>query len=92
MLRLAIVAATSIGIFAGVAEPAFAAANPNGSGQPNQDCESSLAAPPGFSTDGFAHAEEVYAGSDGSASLAHAHSDKAVSQYDVACYQVSQSH
>lgn len=92
MLRLAIVAAASIGILAGVAEPAFAAANPSGTGQPNQDCESIGTAPAGFATGGFARAEDVYAGSDGSASLAHAHSDKAVSQYDVACYQASQSH
>lgn len=68
------------------------AANPPGTGQPSQECGSDAApnSPAGFNTDGFAHAETVYAGSDGTASAAHSHSDKAVSQYDVACFQVSQ--
>ena len=67
------------------------AANPPGTGQPSQECGSETApdSPPGFSSGGFAHAETVYAGSDGSASAMHAHSDAAVSQYDVACFQVS---
>ena len=38
---------------------------------------------------GFANAETHYAGSDGTASLLHANSDHAVSQYDVACLQVT---
>lgn len=48
--------------------------------------------PAGFLTDGFAIAEARYAGSDGTASLAHANSEHAVSQYDVACFQVTQHH
>jgi hypothetical protein len=49
-----------------------------------------IAAPaPGFDTAGFANAEEHYAGSDGTPSAARG-SSKAVSQYDVACFQVSQ--
>ena len=67
---------------------AFAAANPNGTGQPSADCESSASAPQGFSTGGFANAETKYAGSEGTPSLAHGNA-KAVSQYDVACYQLS---
>jgi hypothetical protein len=47
--------------------------------------------PAGFSTAGFAHAESVYAGSEGTPSAEHG-SSHAVSQYDVACYQVTQSH
>jgi hypothetical protein len=43
--------------------------------------------PNGFNTAGFSHAEEVYAGSGVSATTAQ--SDHAVSQYDVACYQVT---
>ena len=43
--------------------------------------------PNGFNTAGFAHAEEVYAGSGVSATTAG--SANAVSQYDVACFQVS---
>jgi hypothetical protein len=34
-------------------------------------------------------AGEVYAGNEGTASLEHAHSEHAVSQYDIACVQVS---
>jgi hypothetical protein len=68
---------------------ASAATNPSGTGQPNQECESST--PPGFSSGGFANAEEHYAG-EGTGSLEHAGSSHAVSQYDVACFQYSQHH
>jgi hypothetical protein len=44
--------------------------------------------PAGFLTDGFAHAETVYAGSEGTPSAANG-SAHAVSQYDVACFQVT---
>jgi hypothetical protein len=47
--------------------------------------------PAGFLTAGFAHAETVYAGSDGTPSLANGNSH-AVSQYDIACYQVTSNH
>lgn len=68
------------------------AANPPGSGQPSQSCGSDAApsSPSGFTTTGFAHAENVYAGSDGTPSATNANSGAAVSQYDVACFQVSQ--
>ncbi len=69
----------------------MAAPNPSGTGQPSASCGSTGATvePNGFSTSGFAHAETVYAGSDGTASLLHSNSGKAVSQYDVACYQLT---
>lgn len=61
-------------------------------GQPNQSCEDIFpggdVAPPGFNTAGFAHATTVYAGAG--ASLEHANSPHAVSQYDVACFQQAQ--
>ncbi len=66
---------------------ALAAENPAGTGQPSASCEESTTAPKGFSSGGFANAETHYAG-NGSGS-AHANSSKAVSQYDVACYQLS---
>ena len=44
--------------------------------------------PAGFSTTGFENAEAHYAGSDGTPSLANG-SEHAVSQYDVACFQVT---
>jgi hypothetical protein len=55
-------------------------------GQPNASCEAAGATPPpGFSTGGFANAEEHYAGSDGTPSQANG-SSNAVSQYDIACF------
>ena len=71
-----------------------AAGNPSGRGQPGAECgaEGATVAPNGFSSPGFANAEAHYAGSDGTASLAHAASAHAVSQYDVACFQVTKHH
>ena len=74
-------------VFIVLSTAAFAAGNPSGTGQPNASCEDSTTAPAGFSTDGFANAEEHYAG-EGPGS-AHANSDHAVSQYDVACYHLT---
>jgi hypothetical protein len=71
----------SIAVIAVGATPAFAAANPAGTGQPSQSCEQQTSGPAGFDTAGFAHAKTVYANVDGT---------HMVSQYDVACYQVSQ--
>ncbi len=67
--------------------PAHAMRPPTSPGQPNQDCESlpPQYEPHGFTTDGFANAKIHYAGSG--PSLEHANSDKAVSQYDVACFE-----
>ena len=71
-----------------------AAGNPSGTGQPGAECgdEGATVEPNGFLSRGFAKAETHYAGSDGTASLAHARSAHAVSQYDVACFQVTQHH
>jgi hypothetical protein len=68
--------------------------NPAGSGQPGAECgeEGATSEPAGFLKPGFEVAESHYAGSDGTASLANANSDHAVSQYDVACYQVTLHH
>lgn len=62
------------------AASSFGAANPSGTGQPSQSCEEQPTGPPGFDTSGFAHAQTVYANVDGT---------HQVSQYDVACYQLS---
>jgi hypothetical protein len=66
------------------------AGNPAGTGQPGAECgdEDATVMANGFTTDGFENAEEHYAG-EGDASLNHAGSDHAVSQYDVACYQLT---
>jgi hypothetical protein len=82
------------------AASALAAPNPSGRGQPSQTCLS-LTAPsepgqsagaPGsaFNETGPGTAGTVYAGNGVSATTAG--SPHAVSQYDVACYQVSQPH
>jgi len=77
---------------ASMATATLAAANPNGTGQPTQSCQSEPSGPPGLlsTTNGFARiAVIVYAGSPGSHSLV-SNNGHAVSQYDVACFQVSQ--
>ncbi len=76
------------------ASPALAAGNPNGTGQPSQSCGSPTAPnTPGnavsargsaFNPNG--QAGSVYAGTQPQPST----NGHAVSQYDVACYQVSQ--
>jgi hypothetical protein len=78
---------------AATAAPGLAAPNPAGTGQPGAECgeEGATMEPAGFLTAGFAHAETVYAGSDGTPSLANG-SSHAVSQYDIACYQVTSNH
>ena len=67
---------------------AAAARNPSGTGQPSQECgeEGATSSPHGFETTGFANAETKYAGSQPQNSK----NPKSVSQYDIACYQVSQ--
>jgi hypothetical protein len=70
------------------ASAASAARNPAGTGQPSQECgeEGATATPAGFATGGFAHAETQYAGSQPQ----NSNNPNSVSQYDVACFQVSQ--
>jgi hypothetical protein len=64
--------------------------NPSGTGQPNQEADDQPSQPAGFETDGFGIADDHYAGEPGTGST---HSKSlcgcAVSQYDVAAYQVS---
>jgi hypothetical protein len=91
-MRKVIVASVAAVVFMVMPTAALAASNPSGSGQPSQECGESGATsePAGFSAGGFATAEDMYAGSDGTPSLANG-SDAAVSQYDVACFQVTQA-
>ena len=71
----------------------FADTTPPPNGQPSASCETSTTRPgaamsasgSAFNPDGTAGAH--YAGNDGTASLLHANSANAVSQYDVACFQ-----
>jgi hypothetical protein len=66
------------------------AGNPAGTGQPSAGCgdENATVMPNGFSSPGFAVAESHYANPDsmGGVQSGNAH---VVSQYDVACYQLT---
>jgi hypothetical protein len=67
------------------------AGNPSGTGQPSQSCQAEPTGPPGITstTNGFAtRAVNVYAGS----APQNSNNPNSVSQYDVACYQVSIHH
>ncbi len=93
MRKLILAAMASLVVAAFAAGPAVAAPNPSGKGQPNAECGGlgATSEPAGFFTDGFAKAEKHYAGSEGTPSAANGNSH-AVSQYDVACFQVTSSH
>ncbi len=74
-----------------VAAPSFAV-SPGTMGQPDQSCQSVFPSgplsPQGFNTAGFANAGNVYAGSgQNTQTPSNSH---AVSQYDVACFEVAQ--
>ncbi len=75
------------------------AASTGNAGQPNQSCQAQPSAPGNAVSAGSsrgspfgstAFSATVYAGTTNS--LANANSTAAVSQYDVACFQVSQPH
>ena len=78
---------------------AVAAANPSGTGLPGQSCQDITAAggitpghaasSPGSPFNESGQAGTVYAGNPDTASLAHANSTAAVSQYDAACVRLS---
>ena len=82
-------------VYALATAPAFGAGNPSGRGQPSQTCLSSTApSEPGnaaaargsaFNENGGI-AGSMYAGSQPQ----NSNNPKSVSQYDVACFQVSQ--
>ena len=90
---IALAATLSAGLMLSFAAGTLAAGNPAGTGQPSVECgdEGAELEPHGFLTGGFETAEERYAG-EGEASLLHANSTHAVSQYDVACFQFTSSH
>ena len=79
---------------------AAATPSPNGPGQPgapNTTCSDQFPATPGHSANNNTgspfnpngQAGTVYAGNPGTASLNNSNSNKSVSQYDVACFQLS---
>ena len=88
---LALAATLGAALALSVASGALAGGNPAGTGQPGAECgeEGATMEPHGFTTTGFARAELVYAGSEDSHSSNNEH---AVSQYDVACFQITSNH
>jgi hypothetical protein len=78
----------------GVVGTSLAAGNPNGTGQPNQSCEESAMRPgnaisaPGSAFNPTGTAGKMYAGQQPQ----NSNNPNSVSQYDVACFQVSQPH
>lgn len=103
MKRLFIALLVAGGVAIGSGTVALASPSPNGPGQPGAPgttCGSPNATmTPGnagaatgapFNPDGTAGAH--YAGNPGTASLAHANSAHAVSQYDIACFQQTSNH
>jgi hypothetical protein len=99
-MKHALVTVLAGALFAIAAAGAFATANPSGHGQPSQTCLTSTALmEPGnaatasgsaFNESGPGIAGTVYAGNG--QTLNTPANGAAVSQYDVACFQVSQSH
>ena len=90
MKKLLVAIAVVAALFVVVVEGA-SAGNPSGTGQPSQSCQAEPTGPPGITstTNGFAtRAVNVYAGS----APQNSNNPKSVSQYDVACYQVSIHH
>jgi hypothetical protein len=97
-MKYLLVIAASVAALALFATSAIAASNPNVTGQPSQTCLSSsapnepgqAASAPGsaFNETDPGTAGTVHAGNGVSATTAG--SGNAVSQYDVACFQVSQ--
>ena len=97
MKRLFTTAAVVMVLCIGPSVAAFAASNPNPSGgQPSQSCGSttapqtpgSAASAPGSAFNPGGKAGTVYAGQQSQ----NSNNPKSSSQYDVACYQFSQSH
>jgi len=86
LVAIAVVAALFVVVVEGAS-----AGNPSGTGQPSQSCQAEPTGPKGITstTNGFAtRAVNVYAGS----APQNSNNPKSVSQYDVACYQVSIHH
>ena len=87
--------AVAAGSLAGVVSPA-AASNPNGTGQPSQSCQSEPSSPGNASSSPgspFNEPSSTSSGGTGGSAYnsgnANSPNSKAVSQYDVACYQAS---
>jgi hypothetical protein len=91
-MRYTVLAAAITVALLSASTPAFAGTgNPNGTGQPSQSCQAQSSSPgnassaPGSAFNSSGTAGTHYAGQQPQNST----NPKSVSQYDVACYQVS---
>jgi hypothetical protein len=91
MLRRIAIGGATAALALALATGTALAGNPSGTGQPSAGCgdENATVMPNGFNTDGFANAESRYANPDSTGGLASGNWH-VVSQYDVACYQLTQ--
>jgi len=89
-MRKIIVTAIVAGVLL-MGAPAFAADPHTGgsTGQPSQSCEEQPSKPAGFNTSGFLNVADAHYAGNGAPSL-NGNTTTAISQYDVACFQVSQ--
>jgi len=90
-LLVLVAALVALSAASALAAPSATPGNPNGTGQPTQSCQAEPTGPPGITstTNGFATmAVNVYAGTQPQ----NSNNSHSVSQYDVACYQVSTHH
>ncbi len=96
--RLVLGVLVALAMTLGVVGTALAAPSPNGPGQPGAPATtcgsttSTASQPAGFVTQAFIQATNLYAGSPGTPSLDNANSPHAISQYDIACFQVTTNH
>src|SRR5579871_3337339 len=98
--RMCVAAAMLVAPVIGLGGVAFADPSPNGPGQPGAPGTTCGSPNAGQTPGGSVHAPgspfnpngqagTVYAGNPGTASSLHAQSGNAISQYDIACFQVS---
>ncbi len=90
MLGRVIVGVTSATLALALSATIVLAGNPSGTGQPSAGCgdPNATVMPNGFNTAGFANADQHYANPDSTGGLASGNAH-VVSQYDVACYQLT---
>jgi hypothetical protein len=100
MKRIVVVSTAVAGLLGlGLAAPAFGARNPSGTGPPNQTCQIIEAQPGGrapstqaASSPGSVFNEPILNSPSGGIGGQRYNAVGAPSQYDVACFQVSQPH
>lgn len=90
MLRIALRGIGAAALALSLSTTIALAGNPSGTGQPSAGCgdPNATVMPNGFNSGGFANADTHYANPDSTGGMASGNSH-VVSQYDVACYQLT---